>query len=51
MMAGLFTTFVSATAFIAKTECHALGATHCHYPGAKFHIAQKVSRFPKNALK
>ena len=44
-------TFVSVTAFGAKTKCHALGATHCHYPGAKFHIAQKVSRFPKNALK
>ena len=44
-------TFVSVTAFGAKTKCHARGATHCHYPGAKFHIAQKVSRFPKNALK
>ena len=25
-------TFVSVTAFGAKTECHALRATHCHYP-------------------
>ena len=31
MVAGRWT-FVSATAFCAKTECHALRATHCHCP-------------------